>query len=232
MWMGSDQYRLAPALAELIHQLEAAFPAQAWQASPQTGTIGDAAHLAEGSASDHNPWIDNTVRALDVAANTPGGPDAEALFAMVNRMFAERDGRVWPNGYAIFNWRITDWDRPGEFHTQQGDPHLYHVHISVSQNPSGFNDTRPWPLPGEAADTGSAHPITPVQEDDVKPYFIKANSGRKGVWFMVPGIRLKEVSADSAAVLAQVHGIPNECTSSQPQGVLVSAANLINSWGN
>lgn len=230
MWMGSDQYRLAPALVELIHQLEAAFPAPAWQMSPQTGTIGDAAHIAEGSASDHNPWVANTVRALDVAANAPGGPDAEALFEMVNRMFADRDGRVWPNGYAIFNGRITDWDNPGSYHAQTGDPHLEHVHISVSQNPSGYNSTAPWPLPGETTSGGNAHPIQ--EDDDVKPYFIKATSGRKGIWFMVPGVRLKEVPASAAAVLAQVHSIPAKPTTSLAQGVLVAAANLINSWGN
>jgi hypothetical protein len=162
MWMGSSDgsTKLAPALVTLIHQLEAAYPAQAWQTSPQTGTIGDAAHAAEGSASDHNAWLDNTVRALDVAANTPGGPDAEALFQMVNRMYAAQDARVWPNGYAIYNGRITDWDNPGGFHTQDGDPHLEHVHISVSQNPAGFNSAAPWPLPGEGVSGGTSHPVS------------------------------------------------------------------------
>jgi len=179
VWTGSDQYRLAPALLTLLHQLEARYPGQQWVNSPQTGTIGDAAHFAEGSASDHTPWLDNTVRALDVAADTDAAglvpvhdaPDCEALFAMVNRMYADHDPRVWPNGYAIYLYRITDWDNPGGFHPQQGDPHLYHLHISVSQNPAGFNSTAPWPLPGgESTQSGHAVPIkkpAPLEEPDM-----------------------------------------------------------------
>lgn len=148
MWMGGGGYSLAQSLAVLIHQLETAYPSQAWQNSPDTGTIGDAAHQAQGRDSDHNPWLNNTVRALDVANSDPAGPDCEALFAMVNRMYAARDPRVYPNGYAIYRGRITDWDNPGSFHAQQGDPHNNHVHISVSQNPAGYNSPAPWPLTG------------------------------------------------------------------------------------
>lgn len=206
MWMGSDQYRLAPALVELIHQLEAAFPAQAWQVSPQTGTIGDAAHLAEGSASDHNPWIANTVRAVDVAADTPGGPDAEALFQMVNRMFADRDGRVWPNGYAIFNGRITDWNNPGGYHAQTGDPHLQHVHISVSQNPSGYDSTAPWQL-GESVDSGSSTPIT-IPEDgmfeiihDTSEPLVGYYAWSLGAWRLISGsVQLKMAQQSGLSV--------------------------------
>lgn len=161
MWTGDKQYRLAPALLTLIGQLRERWPDRAWQINPQTGTIGDAAHRAEGSASDHNPWLARTVRALDVAAGIPGGPDAEALFAMVNRMYAARDARAWPDGYAIFNRRVTDWSHPGGFHAQQGDPHLLHLHISVGQNPAGYNSTAPWPLPGAAP---------APQEDDMANY--------------------------------------------------------------
>lgn len=172
VWEGNAEFRFAPALATLFAQLQQAYPDASWQTSPETGTIGDAAHQAENSASDHNPWLDNTVRALDIAADVQGvpgivdvsgAPDCEALFAMVNRMYAGQDPRVWPNGYAIYKGRITDWDNPGGVHAQQGDPHLYHLHISVSQNPAGFNSTAPWPLPSstsEAADSSTAHPIT------------------------------------------------------------------------
>lgn len=151
MWMGDAEYRLAPALATLIRQLEEAYPSPTWQLSPQTGTIGDAAHISEGAASDHNPWLNSTVRAFDCAANIRNGPPAEALFQMVNRMYAARDPRVWPDGYAIFNYRVTDWNNPGGYHAQTGDPHLYHVHISVSQSPAGYNATNPWPLPTSTA---------------------------------------------------------------------------------
>jgi hypothetical protein len=179
MWMGDGQYKLAPALITLIGQLEKAYPATAWQTSPQTGTIGDAAHRAEGSASDHNPWLKNTVRALDVAAGTPGGPGAEALFAMVNRMYGARDLRVFPDGYAIFNRRITDWGHPGQYWAQQGDPHLFHVHISVSTE--GYESTDPWPLSGESTATVTSHPLVPTTthtpEEEMKPYLIRDGGG-------------------------------------------------------
>lgn len=154
MWMGDSQYRLAGSLTVLIRQLVAAYPDREWQTSPGTGTIGDAAHRAQGSASDHNPWLSNTVRALDVA-KTAKGPDCEQLFHMVNKMYGDRDPRVYPYGYAIFNGRITDWDNPGGYHAQQGDPHTEHCHISVGQ--TNYNRTDPWPIP-------TPHVVDPLEE--------------------------------------------------------------------
>lgn len=158
VWTGDGTNRLAPALLTLYYQLRGEYPGAGWQNSPETGTIGDAKHFAEGSASDHNPWLDHTVRAIDIASNVSGvagivtvtdAPDCEALFRMVNHMYADHDPRIWPNGYGIYNRRITDWNNPGGYHAQTGDPHLYHLHISVSQNAAGFNSTELWPLPGE-----------------------------------------------------------------------------------
>jgi len=169
VWTGDSRYRLAPALLTLLRQLEQAYPGQGWLNSPQTGTIGDVAHQAENSDSDHNPWLDDTVRALDIAADVSGvpgivtvtdAPNCEALFGMVNRMYADRDVRVYPNGYGIYNRRITDWANPGGFHAQHGDPHLYHLHISVSQDPAGYNSTAAWPIPRPA-------PAPLVPEDTV-----------------------------------------------------------------
>jgi hypothetical protein len=172
VWTGGGGFRLAPALLTLLQQLEQAYPGTGWLNSPQTGTIGDAKHQAEAS-SDHNPWLNKTVRALDIAANVSGvagivtvtdAPDCEALFGMVNQMYAAKDPRVFPNGYAIYNRRVTDWDNPGGFHAQQGDPHLYHLHISVSQNPDGYNSTAPWPLPGSPSETtGEDMPLTDAE---------------------------------------------------------------------
>lgn len=174
VWLGNEQYRLAPSLRTLWNQLVAANPGQQWQTSPQTGTIGDAKHQAKNRASDHNPWLDNTVRALDIAANVTGvpgirdvadGPSCEALFAMVNQMYAARDPRIWPDGYGIYLHRITDPARPGRSKptTPQQDPHLYHLHISVSTNPAGFNSTAPWPIPQPARPPAPAP--TPTQPD-------------------------------------------------------------------
>jgi hypothetical protein len=172
MWTGDGEFRFAPTLLTLFHQLRQAYPGTGWQNSPQTGSLGDAAHRAEGSASDHNPWLNNTVRALDIAANVSGvpgivtvtdAPDCEALFHMVNQLYGARDLRVWPTGYAMYRSRITDWNSPGAYRatTADEDPHPYHLHISASQNPAGYESTSLWPLIGEAASSGTA---TPVQE--------------------------------------------------------------------
>jgi hypothetical protein len=156
VWTGNAQYRFSPALLTLLQQLTAAYPGRGWVTSPQTGTIGDTKHQAKNSSSDHNPWLNNMVRALDVAANVSGvqgivtvtdAPDCEALFAMVNRMYAARDPRVWPDGYGIYLRRITDSARPGSFRTHTGDPHLYHLHVSVSRSAAGYNSTASWPIP-------------------------------------------------------------------------------------
>ena len=157
VWTGDADNRLAPAILTLLQQLEQAFPGSEWQHSDQTGTIGNEEHKKKGNKSDHNPWLDHTVRALDVATNVSGepkiddvsdSPDCEAVFAMVNRMYGAKDPRVFPNGYAIFQHRITDPDNPGEFRATPPDidPHLFHVHVSVSQNPDGYNSTDPWPI--------------------------------------------------------------------------------------
>lgn len=156
-WTGDAEYRLAPAVFTLLLQLEEAYPGQHWWRSPQTGTLGDRNHLAEGwTRSDHNPWLDRTVRALDAANNVQGvpgivdvddGPPGASLLAMFNAMFAAKDPRVWPDGYGIFNGQITDPEHPGKSKPYYGaDPHRYHFHGSMSTNPAGFNSTAPWPL--------------------------------------------------------------------------------------
>jgi hypothetical protein len=174
VWTGGGGFRLAPAILTLLQQLQQAFPGTGWLNSPQTGTIGDTKHQAKNSSSDHNPWLNDTVRALDVAANVSGvsgivtvtdAPDCEALFAMVNQMYAAKDPRVWPDGYGIYNCRITDPGNPGGFRKQQGDPHLYHLHVSVSRSPAGYNSTAPWPLPGESSESGASAGATPIGED-------------------------------------------------------------------
>lgn len=195
MWEGDGQYRLAPSLITLIAQLIGAYPDPGWQTSPQTGTIGDAAHRAEGSASDHNPWLANTVRAVDIAS-LPKGPDCEALFQMVNRMYAARDSRVYPTGYAIFKGRITDWDNPGGFHAQQGDPHDLHVHISVSRDPAGYNSTAPWPI---------SSPEDDMQPDERAALFAIRDALANGV---APG--QKNLGGTVAATLPIVQGLVNK----------------------
>jgi hypothetical protein len=210
VWMGGGGFSLARALITLYDELAAHYPDQEWQTSAGTGTIGDAAHRAEGSASDHNPWLNNTVRALDVAL-TARGPSCEALFAMVNQMYGNRDPRVFPDGYAIFKGRITDWNNPGHFWPQQGDPHNTHVHISTSTNPAGYNATNVWPLPGVA-------PVIPPKPinvlEDTVAYMFKVNQAEciaahvqwPGI-FITDGVSLRHVVHTEDVLAFQAVGI-------------------------
>jgi len=220
-WIGDGQYRLAPALLTLLQQLRVAYPGQGWLNSPQTGTIGDRNHLAKGWAnSDHNPWLDGTVRALDVAVNVSGvagivdvsdGPPGKSLAAMVNAMFAAKDPRVWPNGYVIFDGEETDWDNPGGMHPYTGaDQHHYHAHISCSQNPDGFNSTDPWPLIPPAQPTGArAHKITAARGGRMFRIIRNVENGAlracgPGFWAAIQG----KTSKDTLAILAVVRADP------------------------
>lgn len=118
------------------------------RATASDGMIGDAAHAAQGSASDHNPWVRDAqgvgvVRAVDIT-NDP----ALNLPAVAERIRAAaaagRCPQVLNGGYVILNGRITDEDWGG-WHAYTGDdPHVSHMHVSVSLNPAQFDLTAPW----------------------------------------------------------------------------------------
>jgi hypothetical protein len=109
------------------------------------GQASDAAHRAEGSDSDHNPWLYNMVRAMDL-----GGP-LDLLYELrgvINQMFGARDPRIYPGGYTNGPDRLgTDWENPGALHVMGGDD-TGHLHISAPRSLAGCNDTTPWPIPG------------------------------------------------------------------------------------
>src|SRR5690242_13851343 len=93
------------------------------------GTIGDAAHAVR--TSDHNPWVVvdgvGVVRARDVDKD---GVDAAWLVEYLRQLGAKRDPRLYPNGYVIFNRRITSPDF-STWKTYTGtNPHDHHFHVS------------------------------------------------------------------------------------------------------
>jgi hypothetical protein len=77
------------------------------------GGVGDAAHQAKGSGSDHNPWLNNTVRAYDFDAH---GINADWLAEQLRLAGLNGDPRlvgkagVDDNGYVIWNRHITSPD--------------------------------------------------------------------------------------------------------------------------
>jgi hypothetical protein len=111
-------YYLAPSLAELRSEINAAHPARD---KSSDGWIGDASHAAR--ASDHNPdWNSGgVVRALDVDKD---GIDTAALLAT-----AIRDPRV---EYVIWQRRIYQRNRNFVPQAYNGtNPHDKHMHISL-----------------------------------------------------------------------------------------------------
>jgi hypothetical protein len=129
-------------LAGALETLKAAINAH-WSTRDHAsdGFIGDARHLAEGTATDHNPWLNNTVRAGDFDVD---GIDAPWLAEQLRLAGAAGDDRLAGGGYVIFNHRITTPDFKAWTAYTGGDPHTSHVHVSVSRSPAGYEDRRPW----------------------------------------------------------------------------------------
>lgn len=143
-------WRVAKSLLALRDQINDAYPNRS---KASDGTIGDPAHQAQGSASDHNPWLhlygDPTgiVTALDVTHDPAHGCDIDAL---TDRLAASRDTRI---KYVIANGLILSGNggpSPWVWRSYGGsDPHRNHMHISVVAD-QRCDDPRPWHITGVA----------------------------------------------------------------------------------
>lgn len=137
-------YRVAKSLLVLRDEFDAAYPGRAKGAD---GTIGDPAHQAEGSASDHNPWLKDSagvgvVRALDITHDPAHGCDT---YAIADRMRQATDPRLANGGYIISNHRITGPQHGWEWAPYSGsDPHTNHMHVSVSKTQLLYDGTSAW----------------------------------------------------------------------------------------
>lgn len=133
-------WRVARSLDQLLAQLNALAPNRS---RASDGSIGDAAHQLQGSASDHNPWyLGSVVTARDFTHDPANGLDCNKL---ASALVASRDPRI---KYLIWQGRICD-SRP-QFSPWQWKPssgHYQHLHLSVMANGSA-DDPRPWSLPG------------------------------------------------------------------------------------
>jgi hypothetical protein len=156
-------WRLAGSLIQLGHEIETAHPNLTC-----LGTIGNAEHQAQGTGSDHNPFIRDPqsgigiVRAVDI-----GGSDAELkqLRQMLWSLYAQQDDRVYRFGYmkGCSDNLINNWGLPFGTHVDTGD--AGHLHVSITQangnNPSAsgyvaaIDDTRSWGLAGGLSGAGT-----------------------------------------------------------------------------
>lgn len=146
---------LAPALVTLRAQVNAAFPNRSRLSD---GTIGDAAHAAQGSDSDHNPWVvlggQPYVTAIDLTHDPRAGFDIDKFTDQL--LVACRDHGENRVKYVIANGLIMD-TRPEfrPFTWQPSSGHFEHVHISVHAD-HRLLDPRPWNVPMLGAATPPA----------------------------------------------------------------------------
>lgn len=141
-------WRLAKSLNHLRDEINTKWP-QRDHASD--GTIGDVAHIKEGSKSDHNPWVvdgsKGVVRALDVDVD---GIDAAWCAEHVRQVGAAGDARLNGGGYVIFNRRIASEQGGWGWRVYTGtDPHTSHIHVSVSRTKSGYDLETGWGVSGQ-----------------------------------------------------------------------------------
>lgn len=130
---------IAKSLEKLQAQLNAQFPNRS---KVSDGAWGDPAHRKR--KSDHNPNAQGYVTARDFTFDTDPtdgvGIDCHWLAKV---LLDSKDPRI---KYIIWNGRITTPDKSG-WKTYSGiNPHKHHLHLSVSANPSLYNDDSNWDL--------------------------------------------------------------------------------------
>lgn len=132
-------WRLAKALLKLRDQVNGRWPNRSRDSD---GSIGDTSHSSR--TSDHNPNDAGVVCAIDLTHDPRSGFDSYA-FAEVLR--TAKDRRI---GYLISNRRIcSSTVEPWKWRHYSGvNPHDHHIHISVQQDASLYDDEALWSLDG------------------------------------------------------------------------------------
>jgi hypothetical protein len=151
-------------LLVLRDEINIAYPGRS---KASDGTIGDAAHQAQGSASDHNPWLHlygdtstGVVTALDITHDPAHGVDIDVL---TDRLAATRDPRI---KYVIANGLILSGSAgpsPWVWRAYGGsDRHTSHFHLSVVAD-ARCDDNRRWGITS-AAPTPPQIPVTTLDD--------------------------------------------------------------------
>jgi hypothetical protein len=116
------------------------------------GTIGDDQHASR--TSDHNPYIIDrngvgVVRARDITHDPANGMDCHVLAEQVRKLFEAQDIR---RRYVIWNRRIASASSspPWSWRPYTGsNPHDKHAHVSVTEDPDGYDSAAPWGIADE-----------------------------------------------------------------------------------
>lgn len=143
-----EQVVTAPALLALFDEINQRYPDRT--RGNGDGTIGDTSHIAQGSASDHNPQLLDDgrwyVMALDVQHSAGFDSWAFADF-LADRMAKGLERRIQ---YIVSNRRICNYDvisgaPRGTWRPYSGsDPHSGHIHISLRHKAALANDISQW----------------------------------------------------------------------------------------
>jgi hypothetical protein len=131
-------WRVANSLLKLRGQVDDAVPDRA---KGSDGTIGDPAH--QSRTSDHNAWVKDgamgVVTALDLTHDPAHGVDS---YKLAETLRGSKDKRI---KYIISNKRIWTPSIASAWRPYTGtNGHTMHVHISVHQQKSLYDDTTPW----------------------------------------------------------------------------------------
>lgn len=132
-------WREAKSLLKLLSQVNEKFPNRS---KISDGELGDLAHSQR--KSDHDPNANDVVQALDITNDPNHGLVSRQLAEI---LVASRDKRI---KYIISNRQICAGNRgpsPWNWRPYNGlNPHEHHVHISVEDNSSLYDDDSDWNL--------------------------------------------------------------------------------------
>lgn len=108
------------------------------------GVVGDSSHLALGNKSDHNPWYNGIVTAVDIDHDPTGGMDCKLLS---QSLVYSRDPRI---KYIIFNAQIyrmySGHSKSFAWGPYSGvNAHRSHMHLSIVAKPIA-DDVSRWNL--------------------------------------------------------------------------------------
>ena len=195
-------WRNADSIVTLRDEIDEAAPGRN---KASDGMIGDAAHASRDS--DHNPWLNDTVRAIDVTHDPARGVDADVIAREVAAMLGKHPA-LGSGAYVIRNSRIISTDRLGEGWRPYGgsNPHDKHGHVSVGL--TNYNSTAPW---GVLQEDDMADPKVLAQLDRIeklaKQAVNKINNQVERAKKISEALEALEASVSDDATRAQVRRV-------------------------